>query len=51
VVYYCDSSGSVASETCGTGDTCGWDSEEGYYGCVASPGGADPSGTYPQACE
>ena len=51
-VYYCKaSSSSITSKTCSNGEVCGWDSSESYYYCVPAPGGADPSGTYPQACD
>ncbi|MGO8994785.1 MAG: hypothetical protein ACLQVI_15825 [Polyangiaceae bacterium] len=51
-VYYCSSSSSsITKKTCSSGDVCGWDSTDSYYYCVASPGGADPSGKYPIDCE
>jgi hypothetical protein len=51
-VYYCKTSASsITSKTCSSGEVCGWDSAESYYYCVTAPGGADPSGTYPQACD
>jgi len=50
-VYYCSSgSSSVTKKACSGGEVCGWEASKGYYYCVASPGGADPSGTYPMAC-
>jgi hypothetical protein len=36
--------------TCPSGTVCGWNASQGYYDCVASPGGADPSGMYPKLC-
>ncbi len=48
-VYWC-SSGSVSSKSCSSGEVCGWDTSKSYYGCVAAPGGADPTGTYPLGC-
>ncbi len=39
------------SMTCGAAQVCGWNAANGYYDCVAPPGGADPSGTYPEACQ
>jgi hypothetical protein len=50
VVYYCEST-TLETKTCSGSDVCGWDSTKGYYYCVAPPGGADPSGTYPIACK
>jgi hypothetical protein len=50
VVYYCEKT-TLETKTCSGTDVCGWDKTEGYYYCVASPGGADPSGTYPLACK
>lgn len=49
VLYYCSSS--LTSKKCSGSDVCGWDKSSSYYGCVAAPGGADPSGTYPLACK
>ncbi|MEZ4267907.1 MAG: agmatine deiminase family protein [Myxococcota bacterium] len=39
----------VNQNTCAAG-TCGWEAASGFYNCDTS-GGADPSGTYPQACD
>jgi hypothetical protein len=50
VLYYCETS-TVTSKKCTGSDVCGWDSTSSYYGCVAAPGGADPSGTYPLTCK
>jgi hypothetical protein len=50
VLYYCMTT-TLATKTCTGSEVCGWDSSKGYYDCVAAPGGADPSGTYPLACE
>ena len=49
-LYYC-LSGTVIEQTCKNGRVCGWSASNAYYGCVAPPGGADPSGIYPIACE
>jgi hypothetical protein len=49
VLYYCV--GSVTSMTCTGNTVCGWSATKNYYDCVAPPGGADPSGTYPIACQ
>jgi hypothetical protein len=50
VNYYCNSSNQVAQKACTGTKVCGWSAANGYYACVAPPGGADPSGTYPLAC-
>jgi hypothetical protein len=56
--YYCGGdAGTVSSESC-TGKTteagaplvCGWNSKDSYYGCVAPPASADPSGAEPLSC-
>ena len=50
--YYCSSSSnSLSSKTCSGSDVCGWDAAKSYYYCVAAPGGADPSGANPIACQ
>jgi hypothetical protein len=52
VLYYCgSSSSSVKTKTCSGSEACGWNSSDSYYGCVSSPGGADPSGQNPIACQ
>jgi hypothetical protein len=52
VVYYCLSAhGTPSSNTCASGQVCGWDSSYGFYDCVPPPGGPDPSGYFPKACE
>jgi len=48
-LYYCQT-GMLTGGTCPSGTVCGWNASQGYYDCVASPGGADPSGTYPKLC-
>jgi hypothetical protein len=50
VLYYCKTT-TLTSKTCSGTDVCGWSTTYSDYGCVAPPGGADPSGTYPLACE
>jgi hypothetical protein len=50
VLYYCDNTMKLQSQTCTGGTVCGWSAANGYYDCVAAPGGADPSGTSPMAC-
>jgi hypothetical protein len=50
VLYYCETT-TLTSKKCSGSDVCGWDSTSSYYGCVAPPGGADPSGTHPLACK
>ncbi len=54
-VYYCSGGTSgFTSKACTSGKVCGWDSEGssgGYYYCVASPGGVDPSGNNPINCQ
>ncbi len=48
--YYCSGT-SVLTDDCTTNSkVCGWSTTYANYGCVDSPGGADPSGTYPLAC-
>ena len=52
--YYCKANATtVTAQTCKSGETCGWKpgSNYDYYACVASPGGADPSGTNPIECK
>jgi hypothetical protein len=49
--YYCKGDAGVTTKHCPTGQTCGWDTTNGYYGCVTPPGLADPSGTHPLACQ
>jgi hypothetical protein len=36
---------------CTSGEVCGWDASKSYYYCVPSPGGPDPSGANPIACQ
>jgi hypothetical protein len=49
--YYCKvGTSTVSVQVCSNADSCGWNSEDSYYGCVANGGGADPSGTYPLVC-
>jgi hypothetical protein len=51
-LYYClsNSGNSVTIHSCTHGDVCGWSESDGFYDCVSAPGGADPSGKYPEAC-
>jgi len=49
--YYCDSTTTPTAKACTGTKVCGWDSSGSYYDCVAAPGGADPSGTNPIACQ
>jgi hypothetical protein len=49
-LFFCDVHGVVYEGICEGGSVCGWSADEGFYDCVAPPGGADPSGTYPLAC-
>jgi hypothetical protein len=51
-LYWCDDFGDGYEGTCKGGTVCGWDPNDDPpgYDCVASPGGADPSGEYPQYC-
>jgi hypothetical protein len=49
ILHYC-SSGTMKNVTCTSGNVCGWNATKSYYGCVAPPGGPDPSNTYPEAC-
>jgi len=52
VNYYCDQSGQGYADPCTGSKVCGWHPKGGgYYACVDPPGGSDPSGTYPIACE
>jgi hypothetical protein len=50
VAYYCEAT-TLTSQTCTGGKVCGWNSTSSYYGCVAAPGGSDPSGTNPINCQ
>ena len=50
-LYYCSGGSTPTSKTCTGTKVCGWNATDGYYDCVASPGGADPGGTHPIACE
>jgi hypothetical protein len=50
VLHYCDAKENLVDQTCTTPDVCGWNYLFGYYDCVPSPGGSDPSKTYPKAC-
>jgi hypothetical protein len=49
VVYYCDPT--LTSKTCTGSDVCGWDGTSDYYDCLAPPGRADPTGSYPRECK
>ena len=51
--YYCAAgSTTVKSKACSSGEVCSWSSLKSYYECVAgTTSEADPSGTYPLACE
>ena len=53
VLYDCGAGGSgpLTSVQCSVGTVCGWDDPSGAYLCVNPPGHADPSGTYPMACQ
>jgi hypothetical protein len=53
VLYYCAASAptTLKSTACTGGKVCGWDSAKSYYDCVAAPGGPDPSGANPIACQ
>ena len=52
VNYYCSGGGStVTIKTCNMGSVCGWNAPMGYYTCVAPPGGPDPTGRSPIACD
>jgi hypothetical protein len=37
--------------TCAAGTVCGWDDVNCIYSCVSPPGHADPSNTFPMACQ
>ncbi len=51
-VYYCSgTSTKVTAKACTSGQVCGWESSKGYYYCIPSPGGADPSGTHAMTCQ
>ena len=50
VLYYCKTT-TLTSKACTGTTVCGWNATSSYYGCVAAPGGADPSGTNPLACK
>jgi hypothetical protein len=51
--YYCATgSTTVKSKVCGSGEVCTWSTSKSYYECVTgTTSEADPSGTYPIACE
>ena len=49
-LWFCDVNDQLYEGFCPHGTVCGWNAQQGYYDCVAQPGGADPSGTYPLAC-
>jgi hypothetical protein len=48
--YYCTGT-TVTSKACTGTKVCGWSASEGYYACVAAPGGADPSEENPIDCQ
>jgi hypothetical protein len=51
IAYYCKSGATtLTTEPCSGTKVCGWNSSEDYYTCVDAPGGADPSGSNPEAC-
>jgi hypothetical protein len=50
-LYYCNELDEVHETSCKNGEVCGWDVSNKYYGCVASPGGTDPSGVHSIACK
>jgi hypothetical protein len=50
VLWFCDTMQMLYEQPCMGGTVCGWNAFHGYYDCVAPPGGADPSDTYPIAC-
>jgi MYXO-CTERM domain-containing protein len=50
VLYYCTQTNTLKQQTCTNGTVCGWNAQQGYYDCVAPPGGADPSSMYPLLC-
>ncbi len=49
--YYCNGTTTPTAKACTGTKVCGWDTSASYYDCVAAPGGADPSGTNPIACQ
>jgi hypothetical protein len=49
-VYFCDAGQLATLDCAGNGLSCGWNDTAGYYDCVTSATGPDPSGTYPMAC-
>jgi hypothetical protein len=52
VNYYCPGTTTIlVAKMCPAGTVCGWYAPKNYYFCVAPPGGPDPSGTHPMACE
>ena len=51
VLWYCDTMGAMKSKDCAPlTEVCGWNAPKNYYGCVAAPSSADPSGTYSIQC-
>jgi hypothetical protein len=51
VLYYCNASNMLTSQMCTGTKVCGWSATNLYYDCVAPPGGSDPSGINPIACQ
>ena len=51
VLWYCSTTGALKSKMCAAGTVCTWNTTKSYYGCAAGSPVADPSGTYPIACQ
>jgi hypothetical protein len=51
-LYYCEAGEGFEVNCATSGQVCGWSgSVHTGYDCVSGPATADPSGTYPIACE
>src|SRR6185437_12340608 len=49
-LYRCDSGMFLTANCDQYNAVCSWNPSLNHYGCEPTDGGADPSGTYPQAC-
>src|SRR6185437_18959 len=49
-LYRCDSGSFLTADCNMYNAVCSWNPSLNHYGCEPQDNGADPSGTYPQAC-
>ncbi len=50
-VVWCTERGELAVQTCGEGEACGWDADNGWYDCVSANAGGPPATFVPPSGE